>query len=324
MLRHLPVLLLLSGCAARILPAPPPVADTWSVDRDALPYVTMRAKHVAMIHFRERMALDGGGRQEFTAPVTVYVLEHPDQGLLLIDAGFGRRTVADPKDLPGKLMTNLLDLEMGTPIADALADMGKAPEDVKHVFLTHLHTDHAAGVEDLPEAQIWTNEPGWEHAQKRRLVHAMDPRAYEGRTPVFFEDQGKLGPFPSHHDLFGDGSIIALPTPGHTAGHTSFLVNLREGSWLLTGDASWFAAGWQGPTAKGWLARGLLEQDWKQNHDSLWRIKRFAEAHDDVRVVAGHEPSSVQDLPFWPDLLPGSGERPPVVEEAPLEDLPAP
>lgn len=280
---------------------------TWQVERSALPGGTLRVHHTATVQMKEKQALRKGGKTEFTAPVSVYLFEHPTEGWFLIDAGFGRVTAADPHDYPGKLATNLLGVGRVVPLVDVLGDVGLEAGDIEAVFLTHLHTDHAGGLADLPDAVVRAPASEWQAAGRKAALKGYDPEPYLGhRFEALAFDDGPYGPFPLSDDVFGDGTLIALAAEGHTIGHTIYLVNLPGGSVLFTGDAAWVDGGWTGgPRPKGWLARGLLEDDWKTGIDALWRVHWFAQ-QPDVTVISGHEPANLEGLPAWPALLAGT------------------
>ena len=79
------------------------------------------------------------------------------------------------------------------------------------------------------------------------------------------------------------------------------LFNLPTGSWLYMGDAAWVDLNWQTPTPKGMLARALVEHDWQQGRDVLWRVHAGATWEEAPEIIAGHEPTNLQRLPRWPE-----------------------
>jgi glyoxylase-like metal-dependent hydrolase (beta-lactamase superfamily II) len=250
-----------------------------------------------------RQVMAGGGRGEAQRGATSVVLvRHPEHPPVLLDAGYGSSTV-EPASYPSKFVRRLLDVRLERTIADALPDVGLAPEEVAEVYVTHLHHDHIGGVEDLPHAVIRGDAREWVEAQSGGGLSGYQPEPYLGRAfaPLLFDD-GPVGPIPRSGDLFGDGSVLALPAPGHTHGHVMYLVNQPEGSWLFTGDAAWVDGNWvDGPRPKGWASRTLTEVDWKQGVEALAAIRWFADRG--VVVVSGHEPANVERFDGWPAPL---------------------
>lgn len=308
MLRLLPLILLL-GCAAKAVPPESvPEPATFQLDRSALPELTLRVLVVAETAGSERVIVQGGGGDRWTLPVYVYVIEHPTEGVVLIDAGFPKRTGQDAASYPGKRMANTLSLSMepGSSAVERLGDAGLDPGDVKHIILTHMHPDHVGGIEDFPAAQVWVGPGEWEDAQEPGLLGKPDVSPFIDHATVHHLDFGgsaPIGPFDGSKDLFGDGSLVVAPSPGHTAGSISVFANLRSATYLFTGDCAWVERHWADPAPKSGLVRGLLEHDWRLNWSYQWRIHAFAEAHDDVVVVAGHEPSTRDKLAKWPEPI---------------------
>src|SRR5688572_9543699 len=84
---------LLAGCGVRV--PEPPVEDedwAWELDRSELPDGTLRILHVGTVRMRERQVVANGDDTELEGPISVLLLEHPVQGLVMIDTGYGRRT----------------------------------------------------------------------------------------------------------------------------------------------------------------------------------------------------------------------------------------
>jgi len=293
-----------AGCGPRIPPAPPLPDEPLAIARDELPGGTLRVLHTATVGMTEREGLAGGSGEESRAPVSVALFEHPTEGVVIIDAGFGRATATEPPGYPPPLNARLLDIDDVVPLVDVLSDVGLSADDIDQAFLTHLHIDHAGGLADLPGVTVRGAREEWEAGSELRPLSGYAPQPYLGHRfePLVFDD-GPVGPFAHTADVFGDGSLVALPAPGHTAGHTMYLVNLPEHSWLFTGDAAWIDANWiDGPRPKGFLARTVVEDSWKLGVGALWRIHWFAQQLG-VTVVSGHEPANLERLAPWPEPL---------------------
>ena len=295
-------LLAAAGCVVAVLPGPPLGYRPAPLSTQAQG-VTMRVLHTATLGAVESFLIEGGGIATHRLPVTAYVIEHPTEGIVLVDTGFSKRTGEDPTGIPGTLVTAYLQMEMkpGQSVTERLEDIGRTAGDVKHAIFTHLHIDHSGGLEDFPDATAWADAREVEAAFTRPLIYNKEPLQNRERFTAIDFDDGPYGTFDAHADLFGDGSVIVLPTPVHTAGHVSVIVNLESRSFLLTGDTAWLDWHWQRPEPKAALISHLEEDDWEANLDALWRLRTLAELHPELEVIAGHEPANLTRLRAWPE-----------------------
>jgi N-acyl homoserine lactone hydrolase len=112
-------------------------------------------------------------------------------------------------------------------------------------MLSHLHTDHVGGVDAFTHARVIVHRMEWEQATGvgGRLRGYLPQRWPDGLDPTLIDFDGEaVGPFPASYDVAGDGRLLLVPTPGHTAGHTALLVRDDLRSWLLAGDLAHTAA----------------------------------------------------------------------------------
>jgi N-acyl homoserine lactone hydrolase len=112
-------------------------------------------------------------------------------------------------------------------LASQLAAIGVQPADIKYVGISHTHADHVGNVELFPTATvlIQTAEYDWAFASPNKPFSASHPVE-------------KLN---GDRDLFGDGSVMIISTPGHTPGHQCLMVDLPKTGWLLlSGDVAHF------------------------------------------------------------------------------------
>jgi glyoxylase-like metal-dependent hydrolase (beta-lactamase superfamily II) len=192
--------------------------------------------------------------REWTAPrpINVYVIEHSD-GLVLFDTGQDRRSVTDtdyfPSGFTGHVYSRLARFAIAPDetLSAGLRSLGYEPEHVTTVVLSHLHQDHIGGIADLPKARILVSAAEWAELD----ASSPEPRGFlvrhirlpglvwEQVSPTPTEDES-IAPFTSAHDLFGDGRLLLLPTPGHTAGSLSMLLR-QDGlpPMLFVGDLTY-------------------------------------------------------------------------------------
>jgi N-acyl homoserine lactone hydrolase len=177
----------------------------------------------------EGLGLSGG---RVVAPVPFYVIEHPD-GVALFDCGL-HADVGDAEDPYRKrLQSQDLDVTFGPEdtVTRHLERLDIDPGRVRYVVLSHLHFDHAGGLHQVPNATIVVQKAEWaagfdEETARRYFL----PRPYYdlGHQVELVEGE---------HDLFGDGAVTCLPSPGHTPGHQSLRVRTGQGDHILVSDA---------------------------------------------------------------------------------------
>jgi len=229
-----------------------------------------------------------------TAPLTsamvAVLVRHPD-GPILVDAGMSGDGVAHVDTVPW-LMQVIIDLELSQSVVDGLAGAGLAPGDLRGVLLTHSHWDHVSGLEDLPGVPAWLTEEEEAYARTHpdgELFRQLDAaRPIEVRT-LRLED-GPYGPFSASFDVYGDGSVVAVPMPGHSPGSVGVFVNLPDGRRLLfIGDTAWAEEGVAWPAHKPWLSRRMVDKDADEVAAQLVQLHRLVDQHPELVVVPAHD-----------------------------------
>jgi glyoxylase-like metal-dependent hydrolase (beta-lactamase superfamily II) len=240
----------------------------------------------------------GRGWAPVRMPVAVAVVERRD-GLVLIDAGWSRRTCAFPDDDPGLAYRLLmgLDVKPEDAIASQLLSLGYSPGDVKHVVATHLHLDHIGGVFDFPSATLHAATPEWASLRYGRLRGYVPELASRERVTLHdFDGPGALG-FAAGHDLFGDGTVLLLDARGHTAGSVAVAVKLAEGWALHAGDAAYFADDFRADP-DGPVSHFLRANSWHlPTQRGTFARLRAAESEHGARVVLSHDATLFEPLP---------------------------
>jgi glyoxylase-like metal-dependent hydrolase (beta-lactamase superfamily II) len=240
-------------------------------------------------------ALLRGGlqRESFWAPVAVAVIVHPRHGVVLVDTGISREqtrpfryySVREGGLNAGIWRDSENRIAAEGELGVQLARLGITPADVAHVVLTHLHEDHVGEVASFPAATVHVSRLEWED---RARVSYQPTFAGVRRWDHFEFDSGSFGPFAASRDLFGDRSVVLLPTPGHTLGHSVVLIQLEEAAALIAGDAL-YTLRHLDPFALASFnyfgAQGLATYQ-----DSVRRIAALAEQREELALVVPHDP----------------------------------
>jgi N-acyl homoserine lactone hydrolase len=171
-----------------------------------------------------------GGRVQ--VPVPFYVIEHPD-GVALFDCGL-HAAVGNAEDPYRKaLQSQGLDVtfEAEDTVTSHLERLDIDPARVRWVVLSHLHFDHAGGLHQVPNATVVVQRTEWAAGFDEGMAarYFLPRRFYDLGHAVQLVD--------GEHDLFGDGSAVCIPSPGHTPGHQSLRVRGPQGDHILVSDA---------------------------------------------------------------------------------------
>jgi glyoxylase-like metal-dependent hydrolase (beta-lactamase superfamily II) len=224
---------------------------------------------------------DASPDARLTVPVSCFLVRHP-KGTLLFDTGVACGAVQDPIGVLGKLIASYFKMA-GSPnenVVDQLATQGLVPDDITHVACSHLHFDHCGCNRHFPRAKILmqraemdaAREPGGPYS--RRLWDlSLDYQFLEGE-----------------HDVFGDGTVMLFPTPGHTAGHQSAIVRTAmDRRFVLAADACY---------TEEHLKRDIIspvhwhEQTMRESMEQLRRLSNQA----GTELVFGHDQEQWQRI----------------------------
>ncbi len=205
-----------------------------------------------------------------------YLIRHGDRNLLW-DTGFPAAIKGQNVDMGGIVAT------LAATLPEQLVQLGLKPSDIEMVGISHMHDDHTGQAASFPAAQLIIGQADFEMAKG-----AKDPfgpwRAAGAKVKL--THGGDV-------DLFGDGSVIALNTPGHTPDHMSLLIKLASGNVLLTGDlyhSTLARSGRQVPGFNTSRAETLASMD---------RFERLAKSYR-AKVIIQHEPADIAKLPAFP------------------------
>ena len=243
----------------------------------------------------------GIGSESIEIPFPMYAIEHPGAGLILVDTGMHGSVAVDPAASLGPILgrfakaRGMIRMGPGDSAPDQLRERSLDPAAVRFVVMTHLHIDHASGMSQFPDATFVFSKREWEAARdgglkqgyiQRQFDHAFDYRLldFDG------SDVSSYASFGRSLDLFGDGSVRAVYTPGHTLGHLSVVARLKDREFLIVGDAAY---------SMRTIRESAMPFGPHDEHDfkrSLKAVQQYIGQKPDAIVSPGHDMDSWRAL----------------------------
>ena len=195
------------------------------------------------------------GRDWVPLPLQAFLIEHRD-GLVLFDTGIDPAIQSNPNYIRQAIGRFLLPRIFHLNVSEAdridhvLAKSGIAASDIRSAVISHLHFDHTGGIAQIPQADLLVSQQEWSilsepHPEREWILreHLEIPSTKWRQVSFDPSDDPLFEGFEGTYDVAGDGSMILLPTPGHTKGSMSMLI--RQEGWdpiLLVGDLTYEAA----------------------------------------------------------------------------------
>jgi N-acyl homoserine lactone hydrolase len=222
--------------------------------------------------------------------VSCYLIKH-GKDWLLWDAGLPRKYLSVARaegDVTARLEST---------VVDQIGELGLRPEDITHVAVSHAHFDHAGQLADFPKAIliIQRSELNAMADIKKATQHGMQADLFS--THIVGKKLDRVRILDGDVDLFGDGTLKTIYTPGHTPGSMALLVHLRQsGKYVLSGD--------QWHTAENHARQQvpIWNYDRAQTIASGKRLDAvITQAH--ATLVIEHEPADNRNLPAFPRYL---------------------
>ncbi len=242
------------------------------------------------------------GRSWEPLPLQCFLIYHRD-GLVLFDTGIDPAIQFDTQYIKQAIGRFLLPrifrlhLTEADRIDHVLAEAGVATSDIRTAVISHLHFDHAGGIAQIQQADLLVSTREWAvlsepHPEREWILreHLELPSAKWRQILFAPTDDSLFEGFDGIHDVAGDGSMILLPTPGHTPGSMSLLV--RQDDWdpiLLVGDLTYEAA---------LLEQGIVPGtgDKETLLASFAKVRRLKERLPGLAIVASHDFSAEKAL----------------------------
>ncbi|WP_174377471.1 N-acyl homoserine lactonase family protein [Sphingomonas jaspsi] len=206
-----------------------------------------------------------------------YLIRHGDKAMLW-DTGLPAALKGQKKDM-GAIVGGL-----DKTVVEQLAELGLKPADISVVGISHMHSDHTGQAADFGGAKLVVGKGDYDGTKGEG--DPFGPWRSNG-------DKNVTTVGGSDFDVFGDGRVVVLRTPGHTPNHLSLLVRLASGPVLLTGDLY--------HSTEARLKKGVPPFN-TDRADTLASMDRFEKLAKNLgaKVIIQHEPADIAKLPAFP------------------------
>ncbi len=256
-----------------------------------------------------RFVLKGGGLKRVPLRVRIGYFHHAQLGHTLIDTGYSKHVFSRSKDDWFLKFYGLLlrpKIVNDAPLSGGLARLGLKLGDIDTVIVTHFHADHIAGLRDVPKAKILCSKTAWKSFQTNtRVSNALNgvfatllPDDIEARLS-FVEEFGTKSNSEEGWDIAGDGTMIAIPLPGHLEGQIGIVFPKTDPPFLYAADVQWSREALLEDRMPGFPANKT-----HSNHDqamaSVMKVQAFIERGMDVLLCHDwhlHERDIDKDIP---------------------------
>jgi N-acyl homoserine lactone hydrolase len=243
-------------------------------------------------------AMAGAGLRDtkiWNSTVSGVLVRHA-KGDVLIDTGFSRNAEAQMNELPEAGKAFGLQIVSGakdrTSIVNALATVGEKPASVARILLTHSHYDHLGGATELAApVYVASAEAAWmaDQAAHPTITPPSLVAAVKPRLKVLAYDSGPYLDFDKSKDIYGDGTIVVVPLPGHTPGHQGVFLKLGRRRVFLIGDAADILEAAERGLPKSAPIRTNTDFEPELADMTTKRVADFHRAHPEIALIPAHD-----------------------------------
>ncbi|HEY5687630.1 MAG TPA: MBL fold metallo-hydrolase [Yeosuana sp.] len=254
--------------------------------------------YAGFCYSRENHAIANGRKQDIIFNALWGLIEHPTKGYILFDTGYTNQFHNATKNYPNKIYAQITKVHI-SPEQEVKAQLeanGILPDSIKHIFISHFHADHVGGLRDFPNAIFHASSIAVNQMKKVSKTFAFTKGILKDLIPDDFMNRlslidkklkVELPVLGIAYDLFGDGSLTAVPLPGHAAGQMGLLLSTNKQSYFLIADACWLKESYIKGTLPSPIVR-LFFDSWSDFKSSLKKVIHYHKNEPQTIIVPTH------------------------------------
>lgn len=234
------------------------------------------------------------------------LIQHP-KGNFLFDTGLGSKLEKQFHEEFSFMERQMFKYHKTQTVQESLGEYAFDLSSIDFIIPSHLHFDHASGIEDFPSPQVWVT--------KEEYVHAMGDEAV---LPAFIKDQydadqiqwslidfnsGPYEVFEQSYDVFKDGTVVLVKLPGHTSGSVGMFVNLNSGKrYFFMGDLTWATEAILSPAEKFSIPRKIVDENREKVKEAIMKVYYLHKNNPNIQLVPAHDFKAQMNIARFPEV----------------------
>lgn len=232
------------------------------------------------------------------------LIQHP-KGTFVFDTGLGSQIEGQFHDNFSFLDRQLFKFTKLNSLKETLVENKFNPDSIDFIIPTHLHFDHASGIEDFPKATVWTTKEEYDHAfSEEAIPPAFIKEQYDAdfiKWNFMDFDTSAYEIFEESYDVFNDGTVVLVKLPGHTKGSLGMFVNLKSGKrYFFTGDLTWAAEAFINPAEKHSIPRKKVDGDREKVKEFIVMVHYLTKEKPEINIVPAHDFNAQKGIAHFP------------------------
>jgi glyoxylase-like metal-dependent hydrolase (beta-lactamase superfamily II) len=252
----------------------------------------------------EAFLVKGGRMWHKRALIQGAVIVQYEDTLFLYDAGLGKE-IDEQFEGNSWFGKKIFAHSEVRPVIEQLGEQNISAADISFIVPSHLHWDHASGLPDFSRTPIWVQAHELDSARRgKRPSFLPSTLVKELNWQTISLNADPLLGFDRSLDVFGDGKVILVEIPGHTAGQLGLYLEVSVNErYFFVGDASWTSQGINENKKRSWLIRKLvkLNDNEDQSDQTLLKLNELSINDPTLMIVPVHDERLIATLPQYPE-----------------------